>query len=112
MLLADIQLQAEFEASENLGKQETKLEFQFDAVTCMFAIHYFFASKQALDNFFHNVSINLKEGQCPHYSDESLATILLGGLKSQVEHRRKRQARRDAIVGSQWYSTQKILLSK
>ena len=60
---ADIALQAEFVASEHLGRQEVKLEHLYDAVTCMFAIHYFFASKQSLDNFFHNVSINLKEGK-------------------------------------------------
>lgn len=58
----DIQLTAEFMATENLGKREVKLDRQFDVVTCMFAIHYFFASKVALDNFFRNVSINLKEG--------------------------------------------------
>ena len=61
--LADISLQAEFQETELLGKQEMKLEAQFDAVTCMFAIHYFFASKPALDNFFHNVNINLKQGE-------------------------------------------------
>jgi hypothetical protein len=63
---ADIQLTAEFMATENLGKREVKLDRQFDVVTCMFAIHYFFASKVALDNFFRNVSINLKEGQSSH----------------------------------------------
>lgn len=56
-------LQAEFGQTELLGKQEVKLETQFDAVTCMFAIHYFFASKAALDNFFHNVNLNLKQGR-------------------------------------------------
>lgn len=50
-------------ATEDLGKMEVKLDRQFDVVTCMFAIHYFFASKAALDNFFRNVSINLKKGR-------------------------------------------------
>lgn len=60
---AGLLLEAEFEATEDLGKREVRLGRQFDAVTCMFAIHYFFASEQSLDNFFHNVSINLKEGR-------------------------------------------------
>ena len=60
---ADMALQADFAASEDLGRKEVKLGLQFDVVTCMFAIHYFFASKQALDNFLHNVSINLKDGE-------------------------------------------------
>lgn len=58
----DIQLTAEFAATEDLGKREVNLGRQFDVVTCMFAIHYFFASKAAADNFFRNVSINLKQG--------------------------------------------------
>ena len=40
-----------------------RLDRQFDVVTCMFAIHYFFASEKSLDNLFHNVSINLKDGE-------------------------------------------------
>lgn len=56
-------LVAEFDATENLGKKEVKLDREFDAVTCMFAIHYFFASAQSLDCFLHNVAINLKEGE-------------------------------------------------
>ena len=56
-------LEAEFQATEELGKSEVRLQRQFDAVTCMFAIHYFFASERSLDNFFHNVSINLREGK-------------------------------------------------
>ena len=55
-------LQAEFEATENLGRREVRLAQQFDVVTCMFAIHYFFASDKSLDCFLHNVVINLKEG--------------------------------------------------
>ena len=59
---ADIQLTAEFAATEDLGKREVDLGRQFDVVTCMFAIHYFFASKESADNFFRNVNINLKQG--------------------------------------------------
>jgi len=65
VVTADIQLTAEFAATEDLGKKEVNLGRQFDAVTCMFAIHYFFASKAAADNFFRNVSINLKQGGPP-----------------------------------------------
>ena len=35
---------------------------QFDAVTCMFALHYFFVSEKALKRFLRNVAINLKPG--------------------------------------------------
>jgi mRNA (guanine-N7-)-methyltransferase len=34
----------------------------FDAVSCMFAIHYFFESENKLDGFLNNVSSNLKKG--------------------------------------------------
>lgn len=34
----------------------------FDVVTCMFAIHYFFASERTLDTFLKNVSTHLQEG--------------------------------------------------
>ena len=56
-------LEVEFDSTEELGVRELKLDREFDVVTCMFAIHYFFASSQALDCFLHNVVINLKEGE-------------------------------------------------
>ena len=34
----------------------------YDAVTCMFAIHYFFVSEVALKQFLQNVVDNLKAG--------------------------------------------------
>jgi len=34
----------------------------FDAVSCMFAVHYFFESEEKLDGFLKNVSGNLKKG--------------------------------------------------
>ena len=34
----------------------------FDAVSCMFAIHYFFQSEEKLNGFLGNVSLNLKRG--------------------------------------------------
>ena len=62
MLFADMLLEAEFEATEELGKSEVHLGQQFAVVTCMFAIHYFFASEDSLNIFFRNVANHLKDG--------------------------------------------------
>lgn len=56
-------LEAEFVDSDQLGLSLWKEPRQYDAVTCMFAIHYFFVTERALDNFLHNVAINLKDGE-------------------------------------------------
>ncbi|KAL3148005.1 hypothetical protein ABBQ38_014300 [Trebouxia sp. C0009 RCD-2024] len=53
---------ADFEDTPLLGQKEWREELQYDAITCMFAIHYFFESEKAIKTFLHNVSINLKEG--------------------------------------------------
>lgn len=74
---ADMLLEAEFEATEELGKSEVRLDRQFDAVTCMFAIHYFFASEKSLDNFFHNVSLNLRDGEVLSETSNILACGVL-----------------------------------
>ena len=50
--------------SDQLGASEWSELQQFDAITCMFAIHYFFVSPPALHRFMENVSINLKDGEC------------------------------------------------
>lgn len=42
------QLDYEFVDSPALGVQEWREARQYDAVTCMFAIHYFFVTEQAL----------------------------------------------------------------
>ena len=59
--------EAEFEASDILGVQdwvdEPEKAPKYDAVTCMFAIHYFFVTPQALKQFLRNVSLNLKIGE-------------------------------------------------
>jgi mRNA (guanine-N7-)-methyltransferase len=52
----------EFLDTPNLGLEEWKESQQYDVVTCMFALHYFFVSEAALKQFFHNVAINLKDG--------------------------------------------------
>ncbi len=48
--------------SDQLGASEWREPWQYDAITCMFAIHYFFVSPAALHRFMENVSLNLKEG--------------------------------------------------
>jgi len=49
-----------------LGQKQWREELQYDAITCMFAIHYFFESEKAIKTFLHNVSINLREGNFKH----------------------------------------------
>jgi mRNA (guanine-N7-)-methyltransferase len=56
------ELAYEFVDSPQLGASEWREARQYDVVTCMFAIHYFFVTEQVLKQFLHNVSINLKEG--------------------------------------------------
>lgn len=50
-------------ATPDLGQKPWLEERQYDAVTCMFAIHYFFASEAALKQFLQNVATNLKDGE-------------------------------------------------
>ena len=52
--------------SDQLGQAEWRESAPFDAVTCMFAIHYFFVSERALDTFLRNVATNLREGELIH----------------------------------------------
>ena len=52
----------EFMDTPALGIEEFREGTLYDAVTCMFALHYFFVSEKALKQFLHNVSINLKPG--------------------------------------------------
>ncbi|PSC71583.1 Golgi apparatus membrane ECHIDNA [Micractinium conductrix] len=58
----DMSLDYQFEDTPLLGVQEWREPRQYDVVTCMFAIHYFFVTEAALKQFLHNVSINLKDG--------------------------------------------------
>lgn len=55
-------LEAEFVATPALGQEPWKEPRMYDAVTCMFAIHYFFVSEAALKQFLQNVVDNLKAG--------------------------------------------------
>ncbi len=52
---AGTQLCAEFVDSPELGQSAWAEPRQYDAVTVMFAIHYFFVSEAALKQFLHNV---------------------------------------------------------
>lgn len=55
-------MQVEFVASSELGQSKWEEPQQYDAVTCMFAIHYFFVSEAALRQLLENVVSNLKAG--------------------------------------------------
>ncbi len=63
---------------------------KFDAVTCMYAIHYFFESEEKLHGFLHNVSSNLKTGGnfvCTFMDGLSVEKALIG-TNGIVEGRR------------------------
>ena len=51
---------------------------KFDAITCLFAIHYFFENKKKLEGFLNNVSSNLKDGGL------FMATFMDGGSVERV----------------------------
>ena len=52
----------EFVDSSILGVEEFREKECYDAVTCMFALHYFFVSLESAKRFLQNVSMNLKPG--------------------------------------------------
>lgn len=45
---SELSLDYSFEASPELGLSEWKESERYDAVTCMFAVHYFFVAEKAL----------------------------------------------------------------
>lgn len=51
---------------------------KFDAITCLFAIHYFFENKKKLEGFLNNVSSNLKIGGI------FIATFMDGGSVEKI----------------------------
>lgn len=57
-----LKLNAEFEAKEDLGEKEWIDKEQYDVITCMFALHYFFESQHSFERFLKNVALNLKPG--------------------------------------------------
>uniref|UniRef100_A0A061R2I6 mRNA (guanine-N(7))-methyltransferase n=1 Tax=Tetraselmis sp. GSL018 TaxID=582737 RepID=A0A061R2I6_9CHLO len=55
-------MRAEFVDTDKLGIEPFVEPMQYDVVTCMFAIHYFFASRNVAKMFFDTVSRNLRDG--------------------------------------------------
>lgn len=53
---------ADFVATTDIGQKVWKEDKPFDAITCMFALHYFFASKESARKVIELVNANLKEG--------------------------------------------------
>lgn len=54
-------LQYKFDVRADLGTDRIQWEKQYDAVTVMFALHYFFASEDTIKNFLYNCSTGLKD---------------------------------------------------
>ena len=65
---------------------------KFDAVTCMFAIHYFFLSEKTLNGFLNNVSSNLKKDGvfiCTFMDGESVERLLASSENGIAEGRKQ-----------------------
>lgn len=63
----------------------------FNAVSCMFAIHYFFESEEKLDGFLNNVSMNLKKGGiffCTFMDGKSVIDAINANGGNMVEGRK------------------------
>jgi len=63
---------------------------KFDAVTCMFAIHYFFKSEETLNGFLNNVASNLKKDGmfiCTFMDGESVERVITNSENGIVEGR-------------------------
>jgi hypothetical protein len=56
-------MQAQFEQTDQLGLQLWQEERQYDAATCMFALHYFFDKESTLMMLMQTVAANLKPGE-------------------------------------------------
>ena len=55
-------VEADFIATTDIGKRVWKDEEPYDAVTCMFALHYFFGSESAAKATLEFASANLRDG--------------------------------------------------
>jgi hypothetical protein len=55
-------MQAVFEQTDQLGLEVLQQERQYDAATCMFALHYFFERESSLMKLMETVAANLKPG--------------------------------------------------
>jgi hypothetical protein len=62
LFCAGCTMQAQFEQTDQLGLQLWQDERQYDAATCMFALHYFFEQESTLMMFMQTVAANLKPG--------------------------------------------------
>jgi hypothetical protein len=70
----------------------------FDAVSCMFAIHYFFESENKLDGFLNNVSSNLKKGGsffCTFMDGEKIENDIESNGGDKIEGFKKLSMRKD-----------------
>jgi hypothetical protein len=55
-------MQAVFEQTDQLGLEVLQQERQYNAATCMFALHYFFERESSLMKLMETVAANLKPG--------------------------------------------------
>jgi hypothetical protein len=65
---------------------------QFDTISCLFAIHYFFQNEETLNGFLNNVSVNLKKGghfNCTFMDSEMVMKYLNEGDGKMIEGRKK-----------------------
>jgi hypothetical protein len=62
---AGCNMQAVFEQTDQLGLEVLQQERQYDAATCMFALHYFFERESSLMKLMETVAANLKPGATP-----------------------------------------------
>jgi hypothetical protein len=60
----------------------------FDAISCMFAVHYFFESEEKLDGFLDNIALNLKKNGvffCTFMNGEKVETAIANGNGDMIE---------------------------
>jgi SAM-dependent methyltransferase len=63
----------------------------FDAISCMFAVHYFFESEQKLDGFLDNVAQNLKKNGvffCTFMNGDKVEKEIMGNGGDMIEGRK------------------------
>ncbi|EDQ85354.1 uncharacterized protein MONBRDRAFT_29289 [Monosiga brevicollis MX1] len=82
----DHDLTAEFMESDALGKHDIEWGQTFDTVSCMFAAHYLFESKESANQFFENAAAALKEGGY-FYGTTICAKRVLALLGKEKEYR-------------------------
>lgn len=88
LAVAGTQMQVDFVASSELGQSKWDEPQQYDAVTCMFAIHYFFVSEAALRQLLENVVNNLKAGMPSQNAQPAAGRLYLRTLcRSQHDRR-------------------------